>query len=73
MPIPLILFSNVTLFSISWLTISYSYPTVISCYKLVSAILVLLPNPNIVAAVNGVVVAAFGGILFNFYINTVTR
>jgi len=66
MPIPLILFSNVILFSISWLTISYSCPTVIGCYKLVSAILVLLPNLKVVAAVNGVMVAAFGGILFNF-------
>jgi len=36
------------------------------CYKLVSAILVLPPNLKVVATVNGVVVAAFGGILFNF-------
>jgi len=73
MPIPLILFSNVILFSISWLTIFYSCLTVIGCYKLVSAILVSLPNPNIVAAVDSVIVAAFGGMLFDFYINTITR
>jgi len=70
-PIPLILFSNVALFSISWSTISYSYPTVIGCYKSVSAILVSLPNLEVVAAVDGVVAGAFGGILFDF-INTVT-
>ena len=29
--------------------------------------LVLLPNPNIVAAVNGVVAATFSSILFNFF------
>jgi hypothetical protein len=29
--------------------------------------LVSLPNLNIVAAVNGVMVCAFGGILFNFF------
>jgi len=65
MPILLILFSNVALFSINWSTISYNYPTVIGCYKLVSAILVLLPNLKVVAAVNSVIVAAFGGMLFN--------
>jgi len=32
---------------------------------------VSLLNPNIVAAVNGVMAAAFGGILFDF-INTIT-
>jgi len=33
-------------------------------------ILVLLPNPNIVTAVNGIVATAFGNILFNlFYYN----
>jgi hypothetical protein len=36
-------------------------------YKLVLAILVSLPNLNIVAAVNGVVIFAFSGILFNFF------
>ena len=36
-------------------------------YKLVSAILVLVPNLNIVAAVVGVVVSAFSGMLFNFF------
>jgi len=72
-PIPLILFSNIALFSVNWLTISYNCPTVIGCYKLVFAILVL-PNLKVVAAVNGVVVAAFSSILFNFSIfNTVTR
>jgi len=25
------------------------------------------PNPKVVAAINGVVTAAFGGILFNFF------
>ena len=65
-PILLSLFSNITLFSISWSTISYSYPTVIGYYKLVSAILVLLPNLKVVAAVDGVIVAAFSGMLFNF-------
>jgi len=64
-PIPLILFSNVILFSINWSTISCSYPTVTGYYKLVSAILVSLPNLNIVATVDSVVVAAFGGMLFN--------
>jgi len=59
------MFSNAALFSVSWLTISCSCPTVIGCYKLVSAILVSLPDLKVVAAVNGVVVAAFGGILFN--------
>jgi len=35
---------------------------------------VLLPNLNVVAAVNGVVVAAFGGILSDLLLfNTVTR
>jgi len=33
--------------------------------------LVLLPNPKVVAAVNAIIVAAFSGILFNF-INTIT-
>ena len=61
----LILCLSVILFSINWLTISYSCLTVIGCYKLVSAILVLL-DLKVVAAVNGVIVAAFGGILFDF-------
>jgi len=63
--IPLTLSFNTALLVINWLTISYSYLTVIGCYKLVSAILVS-PNLKVVAAVNGVVVAAFSGILFNF-------
>ena len=36
-------------------------------YKSVSAILVLVPVLNIVAAANGVVVGAFGGMLFDFF------
>ena len=36
-------------------------------YKSVLAILVSPPNPKAVAAVDGVIVAAFGGILFNFF------
>ena len=56
---------SAALFVINWLTISYSCPTVIGCYKLVSAILVL-PNLEVVAAVNGVIVAAFSCMLFNF-------
>ena len=31
------------------------------------AILVSLPNLNVITAVNGVVTAAFGGMLFNFF------
>jgi len=65
-PIPLILFSNVILFSINWLTISYSCLTVIGCYKLVFAILVSLPDLKVVAAVNGVIAGAFSGMLFDF-------
>jgi len=42
------------------------YPTVIGYYKLVSAILVLRANLKVVAAVNGVIVAAFSSILFDF-------
>jgi len=64
-PILLTLSSITTLLAINWLTISCNYPTVIGCYKLVSAILVS-PNLKVVAAVNGVVVAAFGGMLFDF-------
>jgi len=45
---------------------SYSYPTVIGYYKLVSAILVSLPNLKVVAAVNSVIAGAFSSILFNF-------
>jgi hypothetical protein len=47
------------------LTISYSYPYV-TTYKLASAMLVSLPNLNIIAAVDGVMVYAFSSILFNF-------
>jgi len=38
----------------------------VTIYKLVSTILVLLPNPEVVAAVNGVIATTFSGILFNF-------
>jgi hypothetical protein len=38
----------------------------VTTYKLASAMLVSLPNLNIIAAVDGVVVCAFSGILFNF-------
>jgi len=65
-PILLTLYLSAVLFSINWLTISCSCPTVIGCYKLVSAILVSPPNLEVVAAVNSVVVAAFGSMLFNF-------
>jgi len=65
-PIPLIRYLSVTLFSVNWSTISYSCPTVIGCCELVSAILVLPPDLKVVTAVNGVVVAAFGGMLFDF-------
>jgi len=65
-PILLILYLSAALFSINWLTISCSCLTVIGYYKLVSTILVSPPDLKVVAAVNGVVVAAFGGILFNF-------
>jgi len=64
-PIPLILYLSIILFSVNWSTISYSCLTVIGCYKLVSTILVSPPDLKVVAAVNGVMVAAFSGILFN--------
>jgi hypothetical protein len=38
----------------------------VTTYKLALAMLVSLPNLNIIAAVDGVVVCAFSGILFNF-------
>jgi hypothetical protein len=47
------------------LTISYSCPY-ITTYKLALAILVSSPNLDIVAAVDGVIVCAFSGILFDF-------
>ena len=65
-PIPLSLSSNTVLLAVNWLTISYSYLTVIGCYKSVSTILVSLPNLEVVAAVNSVVVATFSGMLFDF-------
>ena len=51
--------------SIVLLSISYNYPLITS-YKLL-LILVSPPIPKVVAAVNSVVTAAFGGILFNFF------
>jgi hypothetical protein len=36
-------------------------------YKLVSSILVLLPNPKVVAAVNSPAISAFSSILFDFF------
>ena len=35
-------------------------------YELVSAILVSPPNPKVIAAVNGVVVATFSGMLLTY-------
>jgi len=63
---PLSLSLSIMLLSINRLTISYNYP-LITNYKLVSVILVSLPNLKIITAVNGVVTTAFGGILFNFF------
>ena len=56
------------LLSIIWLTISYNCPT-ITIYNSVSTMLVspLSPDPKVVAAINGVVTSAFGGILFDFF------
>jgi len=65
-PILLILSLNILLLSVNRLTISYSYLIVTSC-ELVSAILVLLSNPKVVAAVDAVVATTFSGILFNFF------
>jgi len=57
---------SIILLSINRLTISYNYPLVTS-YKLVSSILVSLPNLKVITAVNGVITGAFGGMLFNFF------
>jgi len=65
-PILLTLYLSALLFSINWLTISYSYPTVTGYCELVSTILVSPPDLKVVAAVDSVIVAAFGGILFDF-------
>ena len=64
-PIPLIFSLSSLLLSINRSTISYNCPTVAS-YKLVSAILVSVPNFNIVAAVNSVVAGAFSGMLLSY-------
>ena len=66
MPMPLILSSNSLLLSYRWLTISYSCPLIIG-YKSVSAILVSPPDLKVVAAVDSVIVDAFGGILLTRY------
>jgi hypothetical protein len=39
----------------------------VTTYKLVLAILVSLPDLNVVAAINSVVTSAFGSILFDFF------
>jgi len=57
---------SIILLSVNRLTISYNCP-LITCYKLVSSILVLLPNPNIIAAVNSLATSAFSSILFDFF------
>jgi len=62
---PLSLSLSIALLSINRLTISYNYPLITSS-ELVFAILVLLPKV-IIASVVGVLTAAFGGILFNFF------
>ena len=66
MLIPLILSSSILLLSYRRLTISYSCPYV-TTYESISAMLVSPPNPKVIAAVNSVIVAAFGGILFDFF------
>jgi len=62
---PLSLSLSIILLSINQLTISYNYPLVTSS-KLVSTILVLLPKV-IIASIVGVLTAAFGGMLFDFF------
>ena len=62
----LILSLSILLLSYKRLTISYNYPR-ITIYKSVLAILVSPPNPKVVAAVNGVIVGTFSGILFDFF------
>jgi len=59
---PLIFSLSNLLLSCNQLTIFCNCLTITSC-ELVSYILVLLPNPKVIAAVNGVVVAAFSGML----------
>jgi len=58
-PILLIPFLSILLLSINRLTISYNCPTITSC-ELVSFILVLLPKPKVVTAVNSVVTSTLG-------------
>jgi hypothetical protein len=57
---------SIVLLSVNRLTISYNYPFITS-YELVSSILVLLPNPKVVAAINSLATSAFSSILFNFF------
>jgi len=63
---PLSLSLSIILLSINQLTISYSYPLITS-YKLVSFILVSLPNPKVITTVNGLATGAFSSILFDFF------
>ena len=62
-PILLSLSLSILLLSINWLTISYNCP-IITSYKLVSYILVSVPN--VVTTVNGVITSAFSSMLFDF-------
>jgi hypothetical protein len=60
------LFLSIVLLSINQSTISCNWPLITIC-ELSSLILVSLPILKVVAAVNGVVTAALGGILFDFF------
>jgi len=63
---PLSLSLSIILLSVNRLTISYNYLLITSCES-VSSILVLLPNPKVVTAVNSLATGAFSSILFNFF------
>ena len=63
---PLIFSLSNMLLSYRWSIISYSYPLITS-YELALDIIVSPPNLKVVAAVDGVVTSAFGGILFDFF------
>ena len=56
---------SILLLSINRLTISYNYLTITS-YKLVSTILVSVPNLDIVAVVNSIVTGAFSSIILTY-------
>jgi hypothetical protein len=60
------LFLSITLLSINRLTISYNWPLV-TTYELLLLILVSLPILEVITAVNSVVTATLGGILFDFF------